>query len=115
MSQMTVFSGRERRRRWSDEERARILTEAFSPGACVAAVARRNDISTSLIYQWRDKLRGNPKPPVFVEAVVGGEPGHEARHDDGHAVVIELPGGIKVLISASAPPSLAAAALKALR
>src|ERR1700761_8153008 len=59
-------------RRWSDEERARILTEAFSPGACVAAVARRNDISTSLIYQWRDKLRGNPKPPVFVEAVVGG-------------------------------------------
>jgi hypothetical protein len=39
MSQMTVFSGRERRRRWSDEERTRILAEAFLPGACVAAVA----------------------------------------------------------------------------
>jgi transposase-like protein len=49
MSQMTVFSGRERRRRWNDEERTRILAEAFLPGACVAAVARRNDISTSLI------------------------------------------------------------------
>jgi hypothetical protein len=29
--------------------------------------------------------------------------------------VIELPGGIKVVISASAPPSLAAVALRALR
>jgi transposase len=115
MSQMTVFSGHERRRRWSDEERARILTEAFSPGACVAAVARRNDVSTSLIYQWRDKLRGNSEPPVFVEAVVDGESGQESGHDDGHAMVIELSGGIKVVISASAPPSLAAAALKALR
>jgi hypothetical protein len=36
MGQITVFSGPERRRRWSDEERLQILTEAFSPGACVA-------------------------------------------------------------------------------
>ena len=68
MSQVTVFSGHERRRRWSNEDRSRILTEAFSSGACVAAVARRNDISTSLIYQWRDKLRGDAMPPAFVEA-----------------------------------------------
>ena len=71
MSQVTVFSGHERRRRWSNEDRSRILTEAFSSGACVAAVARRNDISTSLIYQWRDKLRGDAMPPAFVEAVIG--------------------------------------------
>jgi transposase len=114
MSQMTVFSGRERRRRWSDEERKGILAEAFLPGACVAAVARRNDISTSLIYQWRDKLRGDAVPPAFVEAVIddgSDQDGQEARP----AMVIELSGGIKVVISASAPPSLAAAALRALR
>jgi transposase len=111
MSQMTVFSGRERRRRWSDEERTRILAEAFLPGACVTAVARRNDIS---IYQWRDKLRGDAVPAAFVEAVIDDGSDQDGR-DALPAMVIELSGGIKVVISASAPPSLAAAALRALR
>jgi transposase len=44
MGQITVFSGPERRRRWTDEERLSILTEAFSSGACVADVARRRDV-----------------------------------------------------------------------
>lgn len=44
MGQITVFTGPERRRRWSEEERVQILTEAFSPGACVAQVARRHDV-----------------------------------------------------------------------
>jgi len=30
MAQITVFSGPERRRRWSDEDRLRILNEAFA-------------------------------------------------------------------------------------
>jgi transposase-like protein len=41
MRQITVMSGPERRRRWSDEERLEILAEAFAPGACVADVARQ--------------------------------------------------------------------------
>ena len=32
MGQVTVFSGPQRRRRWSDEERLRILSEAFRAG-----------------------------------------------------------------------------------
>ncbi len=56
MGQVTVFSGPERRRRWSEEQRVQILAEAFSPGACVADVARRHDVSTALIYSWRNKL-----------------------------------------------------------
>ena len=57
MSRITVLTGPERRRRWSDDERLKILTEAFSPGACVSEVARRHDVSTALIYGWRRKLR----------------------------------------------------------
>jgi transposase len=49
MGRMTVLTGPERRRRWCDDERLRILTEAFSPGACVSEVARRHDVSTALI------------------------------------------------------------------
>ena len=45
MGQITVFSGPERRRRWSDDERLRILAEAFSPGAGVVDVCRRHDVS----------------------------------------------------------------------
>ena len=43
-----VIAGAERRRRWGDEERLAILAEAFAPGACVAEVSRRLDVSTSL-------------------------------------------------------------------
>ena len=42
MGQITVFSGPERRRRWNDEQRLQILTEAFAPGACPTDVARRS-------------------------------------------------------------------------
>lgn len=114
MGQITVFSGPERRRRWSEEERVRILTEAFLPGACVAEVARRHDVSTALIYTWRRKLCQPVAAPGFAEAVVvagdGGEPSIMPP-----AIIVELARGSRVSIFASAPPALAAAVLKALR
>ena len=130
MSRMTVLTGPERRRRWSDDERLKVLTEAFSPGACVSEVARRHDVSTALIYGWRRKLRRElsaPAPstalatwpstalgPGFAEAVLTDEPEPDVV-ETGAAIVIDLPGGGRVSIAASAPPALAAAALKALR
>ena len=40
-----ILTGVERRRRWSDEEKWRILAEVGMDGASVAAVARRHDIT----------------------------------------------------------------------
>ena len=122
MGQITLFSGPERRRRWSDEERLQILTEAFSPGACVAAVCRRHDISSALIYTWRRKLReaqAGPMPdmlpaPVFAEAVVVEDDG-AVRPGMHPAMIIDLARGKRVSIFASASPAQVAAALKALR
>jgi transposase len=79
VGQVTVFSGPERRRRWSDEERLQIVAEPFAPGARVADVCRRHDVSSGLIYTWRRKLldagaaREAEVPdalptPVFAEA-----------------------------------------------
>jgi transposase len=48
-----------RRRRWSDEEKLRILEDASMPGARVVAVARRHDVSPSQIYDWRKKFFGS--------------------------------------------------------
>ena len=49
MSQITILNGPERRRRWHEDDRVRILEAAFAPGAAIAEVARRFDVSTSLI------------------------------------------------------------------
>ena len=122
MGQITVFSGPERRRRWSDEDRLQILTEAFAPGACVAEVARRHDVSTALVYTWRRKLReahAEPAPddlasPGFAAAVMIEDA--EAAHPGLQpAIVIDLARGKRISIFASAAPALVASALKALR
>jgi len=113
MGQITVFSGPERRRRWSEEERVQILTEAFSPGACVAEVARRHDVSTALIYTWRSKVRQSVVESDFAEAVVVAEDGAEPSIIPP-AIIVELARGSRVSIFASAAPALAAAVLKAL-
>lgn len=46
-----------RRRRWSDEEKARIVTESFAPGAVVAEVARRHDARAQQVHGWRRDAR----------------------------------------------------------
>jgi transposase len=122
MGQITVFYGPERRRRWSDEERLQILGEAFAPGACVAEVCRRYDISSALIYTWRRKLReAQAEPPVedlpapsFAAAVMI-EKVEPVRAGLQPAIVIDLVRGKRISIFASASPALVASALKALR
>jgi transposase len=122
MGQITVFSGPERRRRWNDEERLQILTEAFAPGACVAEVARRHDVSTALVYTWRRKLReahAEPAPDdlaapgVAAAAMIeDAQPAHPGLQP---AIIIDLARGKRISIFASASPALVASALKALR
>lgn len=122
MGQITVFSRPERRRRWSDEERLRILTEAFSSGAKVTEVARRHDVSTALIYTWRRKFRearAEPVSPVlsaagFAEAVMIDDD-VAARASTSPAIVVDLARGRRVSIFATASPAVVAAALKVLR
>ena len=113
MAQMTILAGPERRHRWSDEQRQRILAEAFQSGARVCDVARRYDVARSLIYQWRRAARRQAES-VFMPAVLVDEP-PEPASDPIAAIVIDLPGGGRVSIAASTPPALAAAALKGLR
>ncbi|MER9579496.1 transposase [Mesorhizobium sp. M0189] len=51
MSHVTLLTGPERRRHWSEADQCRILAATFAPGATVAAVARQYDVATSLIYK----------------------------------------------------------------
>jgi len=47
-----------RRRRWSLDEKLRIVEESFQGHRQVSATARRHDISPSLLYSWRKAFRG---------------------------------------------------------
>ena len=45
--------GVERRRKWSRDDRLRIVQETLADGAVIAEVSKRNEVAPSLIYTWR--------------------------------------------------------------
>jgi transposase len=122
MGQIAVYSGSERGRRWSEDERRLILNEAFSPRACVSRVARRHDVSTPLVYTWRrELLEAAAEPnvsvehdPGFAEATIADD-GEGMPTVHGPAMIIDLARGKRASIFASASPALVGAALQASR
>jgi transposase len=52
-----VLGGVERRRRWSRDDKMRIIEETLAPGAIVTEIARRHGIATSLVFTWRRRAR----------------------------------------------------------
>ena len=73
-----VLSGVERRRQWSDDDKARIVEETLVPGAKVAEVARRNAVSASLVFGWRrlarEGLLGRGLPALMPVEIVAPLP-----------------------------------------
>ena len=65
-----AITGRERRRRWSIEDKPRIVAEAEEPGARVRDVAARHGVCESPVFTWRRQAREGvlvaPEMPVFV-------------------------------------------------
>ena len=57
---MEVLTGPGRRRRWSEEAKARIVAETLEPGAVVADVARRWQVCAQQVFTWRRETRANP-------------------------------------------------------
>ena len=71
---LEIISGVERRRRWSVADKLRIVAEADEPGAKVAEVARRHEISRSILWTWRKQARAGElrasEPLGFLPVVV---------------------------------------------
>jgi transposase len=64
-----------RRRRWTEDEKLRIVAESLSGSRQVSSTARRHGISRSLLTTWRRQFRVEPQPggeagSGFVPAVV---------------------------------------------
>jgi transposase len=106
----------ERRRRWSSEEKLRIVRETLHPGAVAQVVADRHGIGTGLLYTWRKQMltaamtgfaavEVAPAPeiaPLLAASVVTSEPANGMDV----AVEVELPNGARVRVGIGASAAL---------
>jgi transposase len=74
-----VLGGIERRRRWSHDDKLRIVEETLAPGARVTEVARRNGVAASVVFTWRRQARTVEKVgPCFAPVqITAAETGRE--------------------------------------
>ena len=72
-----VLTGSERRRKWPDQTKIAIVTEALGDGVVVSDVARRHDIAPSQLFGWMRPFRDAALativpagPAMFTPAIV---------------------------------------------
>jgi transposase len=66
------------RRRWTLEEKQRIVAESYSGSRLVSVTARRNGLSASQLFTWRrlaqeGRLVGTDEAAVFAPAIISSE------------------------------------------
>jgi transposase len=68
--QVEVITSVQRRRRWAQSEKERIVAAAFVPGAHASAVAREAGIHVSQLFRWRQELCNREPMPRFAAVQV---------------------------------------------
>jgi transposase len=116
-----VDSGR--RRRWSEDEKLKIVLESLAAPRQVSATARRYGIARSQLIQWRRSFRPQrnvtPEQSIgFVPAVVVSEPepGQSARTGlaaEG-TIEIDFTSGAHLRVTGVVDPAALRAAVEAL-
>src|SRR5271156_6780912 len=108
-----VMPGLERRRRWSIEEKLRILAQSVAPGSSPSLTCRLHGISSGQLYTWRKQFRTG-ELTGFIPVAIGAEPVAQlpspetiddaplvspaAQHSDG-LIEVELPSGVKLRLT----------------
>ena len=134
-----IITGPERRRRWSEEEKLRLVVEACRPGSSVSQVAREGGVSASQLFGWRRqalakglitdrRVEASAAPRLtFATVAVAEEPspldggdkllsarGQRATPTSG-VIAIELKGGDRVRVEGYTDPGLVVRIVSALR
>ena len=121
-----VLSGPERRRRWGNEEKGRLVAEIMVPGAKVTEIARRHGISRSLLYTWRREaeretaISGGASAlpdlvPVMIADARDVPKASAVTAKQTGAIEIALPGGVRVTVRGRIDERALRAVLHALR
>ena len=107
---LEVIEGRSGRRRWSDEEKARIASESYRPGVQVADIARQHGTTRWQIYDWRKRLAKGllalpaemRSPQAFAAVVVEPDEMHPVTAPVSSDGIIDLiMGGITIRVGMS--------------
>jgi transposase len=121
--------GVERRRRWAREDKLRIVRDSLKPNAVVSEVARRHEVSASLIYVWRKQALAGllegfhtvriiadpdaslpaieadaPKPDTTTCAVPQSECERQDAARARGVIEVALPSGVEVRVPADVEP-----------
>ena len=79
LGRVEVRTGVGCRRRWTEEQKGRIVAESYRAGAVVSEVARRYEISPQHLFAWRKAARAgllvlpNEEELTFVPIVTPGD------------------------------------------
>jgi transposase len=79
---LEVITGTGRRRRFSDDDKVRIIEETLAPGAVVSDIARPHGLTPQQLFTWRREARRRQVTalaetgPAFVPAVIN-QPGRK--------------------------------------
>ncbi len=116
-----ILTGPARRRRWSSEEKARIVSETLAPGARVSDVARRWQVCPQQVFAWRHAarrdatttLRETTSPAAVGFVPIVTEP---AASEASTAPIIEVKlAGAVVRVACGMDGTLLTAVLRAVR
>ena len=124
-----VITGPGGRRRFPDDEKARIIEEALVPGAVISGVARQNGLTPQQLFTWLRQVRrrtGTEQAeaasfvPAVVESAVPANPVRRNRSRKrlrtSDAGTIEITaGGLTVRIARGADVKAVAAVMAALK
>ena len=102
LRRIEVITGTGRRRRWDAETKGRLVAESFEPGCSVSELARRHDLSPSLLFLWRRQAAKNAESkvrvgPAFVPMVVAGDAPAAPVVTEACVVEVEL-GDVRIRI-----------------
>jgi transposase len=125
---LEVITGTGRRRRFSADDKARIVEETLAPSAVVSDVARRHGLSPQQLFTWRREARRLATPvrdlaPVFVPAVIHEAGGDQANNkavrrgrgrQSSGLIEVEID-GVTVRVSSGADAKTVAAVIRALK
>jgi transposase len=109
-----VLTGPGRRRRWSDDEKARIVAETLEPGAVVAEVARRWQVCPQQVFTWRREMRSGPAAPLGFVPIVAEAPAVVPERPATPSVEVELAGAV-LRVAPGTDAALLAMVLRAVR
>jgi transposase len=116
-----ILTGPARRRRWSSDEKARIVAETLVPGARVSEVARRWEVCPQQVFAWRHAARRevptaphettSPAAVAFVPIVTETAP---AEASTAPAIEVKLAGAV-VRVACGMDVALLTSVLRAVR